>query len=250
MRLIAARAALMTWPFSHLISISGFIRDRLCHIGIARQRITVVHGGADTEWFHPDATERCKVREEFGIAGDEVLLVAVNYLRAFKRVDVQLDACALLKKRGLRFRLIIAGDGPLRAELEQQAARLGLTPGTVTFLGHYTEPKRLMQAADLFLLCSEGEAFGLVLAEAQACGVPIAAMRSGSLPEIVTNGENGWLAEPGDPSSFADAIERLIRDREKLESMRVTARRYAVEKFEVSLEVAGTVAVYELIGAM
>lgn len=245
LRLIAIRAALMTWPFSHLISISGFIRDRLCLVGIARQRITVVHGGVDTERFHPDAIVRSQVREEFGIAADEILLVAVNYLRAFKRVDIQLDACAILRKRGLRFRLIVAGDGPLRGELEQQAARLGLMPGAVTFLGHYTQPQRLLQAADLFLLASEGEAFGLVLAEAQACGAPIAGTRSGSLPEIVTNGENGWLSEPGDPSSFADAIELLVRDREKLESMRVTARRYAEEKFSVQLEVAGTVAVYD-----
>ena len=90
---------------------------------------------------------------------------------------------------------------------------------------------------------------GLVLAEAQACGTPVVVVRSGSFPEIVTNGENGWIAEPADATSFAAAIERLIRDREKLEQMRLTARRYAEEKFEVSLEVAGTVAVYESIGA-
>ena len=249
-RLLAARGLFMTWPYSHLISISGFIRDRLCQLGIARERITVVPGGADSIRFHPDARVRRQVREELGIADDEVLLVAVNYLKAYKRMDIQLEACALLKKRGLRIRLIIAGDGPMRSELEQQAARLGLTPGIVTFLGYYTQPQRLLQGADLFLLAAEGEAFGLVLAEAQACGTPVVVVRSGSFPEIVANGENGWLAEPADANSFADAIDRLIRDREQLERMRVTARRYAEEKFEVSLEVAGTVAVYESIGAL
>ena len=83
-----------------------------------------------------------------------------------------------------------------------------------------------------------------------ACGAPIAGTRSGSLPEIVTDGENGSLSEPLNPASFADAIERLIRDREGLEKMRATARRYAEEKFDVRLEVAGTVAVYKSIGAL
>lgn len=248
--LLSLRAALMTWPYSHLIAMSGFVRDRLYVLGIEETRVTVVHGGADTVRFHPDETMRRQVREEFGVTDEEVLLVAVNYLRAFKRMDIQLNACALLKGRGLRFRLLIAGDGPLRAELEQQAARQGLTPGAVTFLGHHTQPQRLLQAADLFLLASEGEAFGWVLAEAQACGTPIVGSRSGSLPEIVTDGENGWLSEPADPDSFANAIERLIRDRARLENMRATARRYAEEKFDVRLEIAGTVAVYESIGAL
>lgn len=248
--LLFLRAAVTTWPYSRLIAISGFVRDQLCRVGIARQRFTVVHGGVDTTRFHPDDAVRRRVREELGIEDGELLLVSLNYLKAFKRVDIQLNACAILKKRGLRFRLIIGGDGPMRTGLERQASQLGLTPGTVTFVGHQTQPQRLVQAADLFLHSAEGEAFGLVLAEALACGTPIAGSVSGSLPEIVINGENGWLAEPDNPDSFASAIERLISDREQLERMRLTARRYAEEKFPVSLEVARTVAVYESIGAL
>ena len=248
--ILGLRAILMTWPFSHVIAISEFVRGRLLRLGINEKRIAVVYGGADTKKFHPDNRIRRQMREELGIMDDEALLVSVCYLKAIKRVDIQLDACALLKKRGLRFRLIVAGDGPMRHTLEQQAAQLELTPDTVTFLGHYSQPQRLFQAADLTLLSTEGEAFGLVLAEAMACGVPIVGTRSGGMPEIVTNGENGWLAEPNDPDSFACAIERLIQDRKELERMRITARRYAVEKFEVSAEIAATVAVYESIGAL
>lgn len=238
------RTGIMTAPVSHFVTISGFIRDRLNACGVPAEKTTVIHGGIDTGRFHPDDAAHRQVRQEFGLSDGELLLVSVNYLRPFKQVHVAIEACALLSARGIRYRYVIAGDGPCRKELEELAAARGIS-GQVRFLGHCKEPHRLLQAADLFLLASQGEAFGLAVTEAMACGAPVLGSRSGSLPELISDGETGLLAQPGDPASFADAIARMAHDPERLAMMRGQAREAAIRRFSVEREALETVKLYE-----
>lgn len=246
--ILRLRTLVMTAPVSHFIAISGFIRDRLRLVGVAAARITVVHGGVDISRFHPDCEVRQQVRAEFGVGAEELLLVSINYLRPIKQMDVLLEACALLTGRGVPYRYLIAGDGPSRQKLEALAVSRAIS-SRVHFLGHHDQPQRLLQAADLFLLATDGEAFGLVLAEAMACGAVIVGSRSGSLPEVVEENCTGLLAEPGNPDAFADAITRLAADRPLLATMRDQVHQRAVERFPVKREIAETVAVYESLGA-
>jgi glycosyltransferase involved in cell wall biosynthesis len=104
------------------------------------------------------------------------------------------------------------------SDLKRLGEQLGVAD-RICWLGNVAEPKALLQASDIFLLASVGEAFGLVLAEAMACGVPIVGSRSGSLTEVVEEERTGLLAPPHDAAGFADSIEHLAQDRRLRQEM-------------------------------
>ena len=115
----------------------------------------------------------------------------------------------------------------------------------VEWLGYCPDPVNLLQASDVFILASVGEAFGLVVPEAMACGVPVIGSRSGAIPEIIEDGKTGILANPRDESSFADALEKLSRDSEFRAQMGRNSLSHVREKFTVDLDVENTLRIYE-----
>src|SRR6185312_3489411 len=133
--------------------------------------------------------------------------------RPFKNPRVLVETCNELKKRNIRARLFVAGDGELLPGLRELSKKLELED-RIHWLGNVADPKSLLQASDIFVLASTGEAFGLVLTEAMACGVPVVGSRSGAIPEIVEDQHTGILAAPRDENSFADALEKLSQDQE------------------------------------
>ncbi|WP_432032358.1 glycosyltransferase [Streptomyces antibioticus] len=177
--------------------------------------------------------------------GDEVLLVTCTRLSVEKRPVTALDALAALVRRGVRARLVVAGDGPLRARLEQRARERGLP---VTFLGHVSDRGALgaLQAsADVCLAPGPAETFGLAALEAMACGTPVVVSASSALPEVI--GTAGAVAaDRGE--AFADAVQSLLARPEpaRREAARARAERFgwgtAVEAFLAAHEAAVTTA--------
>jgi glycosyltransferase involved in cell wall biosynthesis len=238
------RTRLMTIPVTHVIAISEFVKHQLIAGGFDEGKITVRYLGVDTNRFVPDAAARQQWSEQFDIAKDEVILSTVSYLRPFKNPQVIVHACGHLLERGIPFRLFVAGGGEMLEELKQLSARLGLTR-RIHWLGNVADPTSLLQASDIFLLASVGEAFGLVLAEAMACGVPVVGTRSGSLPEVVEDGRTGLLAPALDVASFADAVERLAVNKELRRAMGMQALERVRETFALQRAVAARMEVYE-----
>ncbi|MFG3163246.1 glycosyltransferase [Streptomyces sp. NPDC048232] len=166
--------------------------------------------------------------------GDEVLLATCSRLSVEKRPGTALDALDALRRRGVRAVLVVAGDGPLRARLEQRARERGLP---VTFLGHVADPGllgALQASADLCLAPGPAETFGLAALEAMACGTPVVASASSALPEVI--GSAGAVAaDHGE--AFADAVEWLLgrREADRRETARARAECFgwdtAVEAF-------------------
>ncbi|MFE0882754.1 glycosyltransferase [Streptomyces rochei] len=154
--------------------------------------------------------------------GDETLLVMCSRLSVEKRPGTALDALAALRRRGARPVLVVAGDGPLRARLEQRAREQGLP---VTFLGHVADRgllAALQASADVCLAPGPAETFGLAALEAMACGTPVVASASSALPEVI--GSAGAVAaDHGE--AFADAVVRLLerRERDRREAARARA---------------------------
>lgn len=243
-KLLRLRTILTALPMTRVLAISDFVKDELIKRGHKGEQITVRYLGVDEQRFQPDPSARERWLSEFAIAPDELLFSTIAVLRAFKHPETLLRASALLKQRGVRFRLLVAGDGAMLPELKELSERLGIA-NSVHWLGYCADPTSLLQASDVFILPSVGEAFGLVVPEAMACGVPVVGSRSGALPELVAEGQTGLLATPRDEVSFADALETLARDEPLRQRMAHNGIARVREKFTVDRQVAETMRIYE-----
>jgi glycosyltransferase involved in cell wall biosynthesis len=241
--LLRVRTRLTTFPVSKIMAISEFIRIRMIDLGVPARKLITVYHGTDVGSYSPQPDARASLAAEFPVRDGEFLLCAICRLIPFKNVQTILEACALLAARGRAFRLFVAGEGFLRDELESLARRLNIAD-RVHWLGHRGNPERLLQACDVFLLASIGEAFGLVLCEAMACGIPVIAADSGGIVEIVRDGETGLLVAPRDAHAFADAIEKLASDPRLRQEMGLRGRRRVEQYFDTKFVGENTVNVY------
>ncbi|HZL99937.1 MAG TPA: N-acetyl-alpha-D-glucosaminyl L-malate synthase BshA, partial [Planctomycetota bacterium] len=172
--------------------------------------LEVVPNFVDQGRFKPRRDEA--VRRELGGNGRPLLLHTSNF-RPLKRA---LDTVEILRRLppDLAPLLLLLGDGPDVPALREAAARHRLL-GRVRFLGEIPEAEPITAAADISLLPSESESFGLAALEAMACGVPVVATRSGGLPEVVEHGVTGLLREVGDVEGMAADVARLLREPER-----------------------------------
>jgi N-acetyl-alpha-D-glucosaminyl L-malate synthase BshA len=157
------------------------------------------------------------------------LLLHISNFRPVKRLDAVLDIFHRVRAR-YRAKLVLVGDGPERAPVAQQAAELDLTEH-VEILGEQDDVRDLLSVADVFLLPSAQESFGLAAAEAMASGTPVVASRVGGLPEVITHGETGFLHDPDDLSGMAASAFALLTDLLLRGRIARAARASIVERF-------------------
>ena len=138
-------------------------------------------------------------------------IAAVGTLKPLKAFDTLLHALGLLAAKGKTFELVLAGDGPERANLEALARRLGLA-GRVKFLGEINGAADLLATAHLLVHPSKSESMSNTIVEAMAKGLPVIASPVGGNPEIVEDGRSGLLVPPGRADLLADAVGRLLDD--------------------------------------
>ncbi|MGD2114862.1 MAG: N-acetyl-alpha-D-glucosaminyl L-malate synthase BshA [Acidobacteriota bacterium] len=160
----------------------------------------------------------------------EKLLVHISNFRPVKRVTDVVEAFRRIQSQ-VKARLLLVGDGPERVKAELMCREQG-TCHAVTFLGSLPLIEEVLVGADLFLLPSESESFGLSALEAMACHVPVIATDVGGLPEVVAHGETGFLHPVGDVDAMAESAVRLLRDDDLRERFGRAARRRAVEQFD------------------
>jgi glycosyltransferase involved in cell wall biosynthesis len=242
--LLRVRASLATAPVKRFVAISDYIRRQMLLLGIDHSAISVVHKGIDLRRYAPNHEIGRELRDLYGIQSDTIILGTVTILRAFKHPEVILEACMLLERRNVAFRLFVAGGGELEGEMKALADRLGIAR-RIHWLGYVQQPERFMRGWDLFLLASEGEAFGFVLIEAMSCGVPVVASASGAIPEVVAQGITGMLTPAGDASAMADAVEALARDQALRRGIAEASVARVREMFSIESAVQKTLQVYE-----
>jgi glycosyltransferase involved in cell wall biosynthesis len=242
--LVRLRTKLACRPLTSVIAISRFIQRRLIDAGIPSGKTHVVYNGVDVSAFHADPEAREALRGRLGADAGVTLILFLSALVEIKRTEIAIGACAELVKRGFPARLLIAGQGPMRPSLEAQVEKLGLN-GQVTWLGYQPDPQRWLSACDVLLHTAAGEAFGNVLVEAMACGVPVVAARSGAAPELIEDGRSGLLVETGsgEEGRIADAIVSLARDDGRRAEMGKAGIEQA-RRFTVESAVEGTLAVF------
>jgi glycosyltransferase involved in cell wall biosynthesis len=197
-------------PIEGIAAISEGVKEALARSGVDPPRVRVVPSGIDLEPFEAPV-DRAALRARLGIATGEVLALQVAALAPHKSQTDLLRAASIACPRVPALRIWIAGEGPLRATLEEEHRALGL--GTfVRFLGFREDVNDLLAAADLFVVSSYLEGMGTSTLDAMAAGLPVVATRVGGIPEIVTEGETGLLVPARDPGALADAIVRLAEE--------------------------------------
>ena len=197
--------------FPRLVAVSDALRDELVAAGVPGDRIRVVPTAIDPERFAEGAVERGRIwRDRWG-AGDAPVVATVGRLYRQKGLGFFLDAAARILRAAPRARFWIVGEGVLRERLEARVRRLGIE-GAVTLMGHQSDVAAIMAACDVFVMPSLGEGVSNVLLEAMALGKPVVATRVGGTPELVRDGETGWLVPPRDPATLAAAVLTVLRD--------------------------------------
>jgi N-acetyl-alpha-D-glucosaminyl L-malate synthase BshA len=203
-------------------AVSEFLREETYRtFGCDGCEVLVIPNFINKAEYFPvtDPAMRCKLAPP-----DHRVLVHISNFRPVKRLVDVVRVFAGVRKE-MKATLVMVGDGPDRDPAQREAVRLGVQ-GNVRFAGRVDDVADLLRGGDLFLLPSETESFGLAALEAMACGVPVIASRVGGLPEVVTEGESGFLADVGDVATMTDRAIEVLRDPERLEEM----RRHAVRR--------------------
>lgn len=216
------------------------LRRFTAHRGAERMRVIAPVGP------EPVATRsRTDVRREFGLGGDEPLIVLVGRLHPQKAIDTLVRATPALPTDA---RVVVIGEGPQRRELEELVADLDLG-SRVTLAGARPDASSYLAAADVVVLCSRWEGFGLVVAEALRLARPVVATDVGPVGSMVLDGTTGRLVAPGEPRALGRAITDLLDDPAGAEAMGRAGADLMAERFAPDAQIDQVAAVYHDVGS-
>ena len=206
-----------------ITAISHHLAERTRKVFEISRPIRVIPNFVNCDRYRPDPAKKD------GPQGERTLIHISN----FRRVKRATDCVRILQevRRQVPARLLMVGDGPEAGAAEQLAAELGVSHA-VDFLGSQLRIDQLLPSADVLLLPSEMESFGLVALEGMACGVPAVATRTGGVPELISDGVDGFLDPVGDIQGQAKRVILLLSDSQLYEKMSTAARNIAREKFD------------------
>jgi N-acetyl-alpha-D-glucosaminyl L-malate synthase BshA len=206
-----------------ITTISRHLQERTVDFFGIGNPIRVIPNFVNCDLYHPDPERR----------PEEKCLVHLSNFRPVKRVP---DCIRILKevRRSTPAHLLMVGDGPERGPAEMLARELGVT-AHVTFLGKQDHVERLLPQNHVLLMPSETEAFGLAALEAMACGVPPVATRTGGVPELITDGVDGFLEPVGDIAAQAARVVSLLTDDALYDRISSAARCTAQTRFSTAL---------------
>lgn len=215
---------------------------RLVQNGVPKRKIRLVYNAVDPELWREESSN---LREELGVGEETFVFLFAARLVEGKGHAWLLDSVKELKERTeLPFRLALAGEGPLRGELERRTAELGLDE-TVVFLGFRKDMSNLYHGADLTLCPSESETLSLLLLESLACGTPALATNVGGIPDILSPEHDcGAMVPYGDVTALAEAMAGIMDDRETLRRWSENGPRVIEENFSTGSQCRQILALY------
>jgi glycosyltransferase involved in cell wall biosynthesis len=227
-----------------LIAVSPEVRDELVGLRVApREKFSVVRLGIELEprvRFEGDATE---VRRRHGIPADKFVVGWFGRMTAVKRTDDLLTMLAGVRERGIDALLLLVGDGDDRVRLEQRAHDLGLARSCL-FAGYQEDVAPWYAICDVVVLTSASEGTPVTIIEALAAARPVVATRVGGVPDVVDEGETGFLVRPRDTHALAERLEILARDPERRFAMGEAGRQRMLERYAVDRLVSDVDALY------
>jgi len=210
-------------------AVSSYLRKQTHEVFELDRPIEVIPNFVDTSRFTPGGPA-ARPRERFAKKGERVLLHISNF-RQSKRVPDAVRVFAAVR-REVPSRLLLVGDGPDRVPAREVADELGVSKW-IRWLGQLDAVEEVIGCSDLFLLPSRNESFGLAALEAMSAAVPVVASNAEGLPELVRNGETGYLLPIGDVEGMARRSIEILSDEKRHAAMSEAARRVAIEHYNV-----------------
>ena len=209
-------------------AISNYLRDRTKKVLDVKKGIEVIYNSVNCDVYSRHQANAAEIRKEYVPNGERVLVHLSNF-RPVKRLTDVIEIFDRVHKQ-VPSRLLLIGDGPDRSVAEWLAVQKGIHDD-VLFLGKQDQIAEKLSIADIMVLPSELESFGLAALEAMACEVVPIATRAGGVPEVIDHGRTGYLADVGDVETMARYAIELLRDEKKMREMGKQARAVAMERF-------------------
>ena len=207
-------------------AISRYLQQRTCEEFEIRREIEVIYNFVNCDNYRRITDPGCRAR--FAPSGEKILVHLSNF-RPVKRVTDVVEIFARVEKE-VPAKLLLVGDGPERAAAEHLAHKKGIHE-KISFLGKQDNVEAILGIADVLLMPSEMESFGLAALEAMACEVPPIASRVGGVPELITHGVDGFLADVGDVETMAAHTVRLLQNADLHQQVASAARHTALTRF-------------------
>jgi N-acetyl-alpha-D-glucosaminyl L-malate synthase BshA len=189
--------------------------DSMAAVGV-RKPIRVIPNFLDCSEYRRRVDQR--LRDELCPPGTQAVIAHMSNFRPVKRLDTVLEVFRRLRQRGVAARLLLIGDGPVRPQIEQMSVAYSLDDDVI-FTGEQQDPVRWLSVADVFLLPSAQESFGLAALEAMACEVPVVASNAGGLPEIIEHGVTGFVCPIDAVDEMTQHAQTLIEDQSRRGAM-------------------------------
>lgn len=239
--------------WDRIIGVSGAISDKIHSLGIDIDKISICTPGVDIDRFRPDLGKkwlrtRVDLREK-----DKVVLYA-GRISEQKGINELLKAFSLMAQKNTNYKLLIAAGIASIKHLDEfeetvkktyeRAELLGLKDKVIIQRFALDEMPHVYNGADIFVLPSKSEAFGLVYAEAMSCGLPVVGTSTGGIPEVITNGEDGYLVPVDDTTELAKKMESLLKSKKRRDSMSKKGLEKAHQKFDLNKTTEKLVGIY------
>ena len=203
-------------------------------------KIVTIHSGVDIDRFLNAKVNIEEKKRSLGLNPEWLVVGTVGWLLPIKGPIYLLKAMALLWHSHPEIQLVYVGKGDLEEDVKKEARRMGVS-ARVKFLGWRDDIPEIMRVLDIFVLPSLNEGMGRVLVEAMAVGKPIVASRVGGIPDLVKEGHNGFLVEPGDVDGMAFAVKELVNSKKTRDAMgtkgRTMAQHYSAQKMVEKIDV-------------
>lgn len=242
-------ARLVNRPITRVITVSEYGYQSVAGRElISAERIQMIYNSADLSRASESREQASEFRRRYSIREDRALVVQVSWLIPEKGVADLLAAAGLVIAQNSKVHFALVGDGAYREQYTRQAQEMGIGDH-VTFTGQVEDPMNegVYAAADVVCQVSRWEeVFGYVIAEAMSSAKPMVATRVGGIPELVEDGETGFVVDRGDVQSIADRILKLVADPDMRDRMGRAGREVALERFDLVRNVEKVVGLYGL----
>lgn len=212
-----------------ITAVSSHLREKTLQHFTFRNDIEVIPNFVDTSIYTRNIKQ--SIKNSLAPSNEKIIIHISNFRKVKRVVDVVKIFKVITEK--VNAKLIMVGDGPEASAAEAMCRELELC-GRVRFLGQQSGLPEILSTADLFLLPSQSESFGLSALEAMSCGVPVIASNIGGIPEVVSHAENGFLAEMGDTERMGRYAIELLTNEKKWKVFSDNARKRAVEEFDIN----------------